>query len=468
MSDSEAAPPRLSRTAFPAPSAPIRIVHLGLGAFHRAHQAWYTAHAHDADGWGIAAFTGRRPDAAEVLAEQGGLYTLIERGPDGDRDEVVTSLVEAVDGADTARLVELFRVPELAVVTLTVTEAGYRLDDAGRPDLADAELSSDLAALRAAIRRGDPLEATTPATTLGRLLTGLESRRRAGGGPLAVVPCDNLPRNGPFVGRGLTEAAREVDDGLARFVSGSVAFVSTSVDRITPRVTEADVDAFNARAERLDRSPVITEPFADWVLSGHFPAGRPAWEDAGARFVDDIEPWERRKLWLLNGAHTLLALAGPARGHETVAEAIGDPVLRGAVAAFWGEAVRHLPAELETAAYRDALLARFDNARIEHRLAQIAQDSDRKVALRIVPVAEAELRAGRTASGCAFALAAWLDSSRSDAAGDPRARIGRLSPLLAGNAGFMRTVMTAPKAGDPSLSTAALRMEDGTPVARLQ
>jgi fructuronate reductase len=429
--------PRLSRTA---PGPPIRIVHLGLGAFHRAHQAWYTAHAHDAAEWGIAAFTGRRPDAAEVLAEQDGLYTLIERGPEGDRDEVVASLVEAVDGADTARVVELFRDPELAVVTLTVTEAGYRLDGDGRPDRADEELTADLAALRTAIRSGGPLEALAPTTTLGRLLTGLESRRLARGGPLAIVPCDNLPRNGPFVGRGVAAAAREVGDDLAGFVADSVAFVSTSVDRITPRVTEADVDAFNARAAWQDRAPVITEPFADWVLSGRFPAGRPAWEDAGARFVDDIEPWERRKLWLLNGAHTLLALAGPPLGHETVAAAIGDPALRAAVAAFWEEAVRHLPAALETTAYRDALLARFDNARIEHRLDQIAQDSERKLALRIVPVAEAELSAGRTASGCAFVLAAWLHSSRGAIAGDPPSRIAALSPVLGDDAGFVQQV----------------------------
>lgn len=442
MSGPEGDRPRLSRTSFPAPSAPIRIVHLGLGAFHRAHQAWYTAHARDAAEWGIAAFTGRRPDAAVVLTEQDGLYTLIERGPDGDRDEIVTSLVEAIDGADTARLVELFRLPDLAVVTLTVTEAGYRLDEEGRPDRADAALAADLAALRTATAGDDPLETLTPVTTLGRLLTGLESRRRSGGGPLAVVPCDNLPDNGPFLRRGLTEAARDVGGDLAGFLASAVTFVSTSVDRITPGVTEADVDAVNATAERLDRSPVITEPFSDWVLSGDFPAGRPAWEDAGARFVDDIEPWERRKLWLLNGAHTLLALAGPPRGHETVAEAIVDPALRSAVTAFWEEAVRHLPAELETTAYRAALLARFENARIEHRLSQIAQDSSRKLALRIVPVAEAELRAGRSASGCAPVFAAWLDSSSPDDGNDPRSRIAAVSPELAADHGFVRSVTT--------------------------
>lgn len=443
MSGPEHAAPLLSRSVFSAPAAPIRIVHLGLGAFHRAHQAWYTAHAHDAPEWGIAAFTGRRPDAAAVLDEQDGLYTLIERGPERDRDEIVTTLVEAADGADTARLVELFRAPALAVITLTVTEAGYRLDAHGRPDPADPELAADLLALRMAIRGGEALAALTPSTTLGRLLTGFESRRRAAGGPLAIVPCDNLPRNGPLLGHGVMEAAQVVSDDLAAFIAGAAAFVSTSVDRITPRTTQADVDAFNARADWHDRSPVITEPFADWVLSGRFPAGRPAWEDAGARFVEDIEPWERRKLWLLNGAHTLLALAGPPRGHETVAEAIADPELRAAVQTFWDEAVRHLPGALDVAAYRRALLARFANARIEHRLAQIAQDSTRKLALRIVPVAEAELGAGRPASGCAFALAAWLDAFGASVAVPPEARLAELSPALARDAGFVGRVVAS-------------------------
>ncbi|MDH2443352.1 mannitol dehydrogenase family protein [Amnibacterium sp. CER49] len=432
--------PRLSRTVVPLPAAPVRIVHLGLGAFHRAHQAWYTTHAHDAADWGIAAFTGRRPHAAAVLAEQDGLYTLIERGPERDRDEVVGSLVEAADGADTARLVDLLSRPRVAVVTLTVTEAGYRSRPDGDPDLDDDGLAADVAALRAAIRAGAPLGVLAPTTTIGRLLAGLEGRRRAGAGPLAVVPCDNIPANGDLARRGVLGAGRAVDDVLAAYVAEAVAYVSTSVDRITPRTTDADVAAFNAHARWRDAAPVITEPFSDWVLSGAFPAGRPAWEDAGARFVDDIEPWERRKLWLLNGAHTLLALAGPPRGHATVASAVRDPVLRSAVERFWDEAARHLPASLDVERYRRSLLERFDNPRIEHRLAQIAEDSERKVRLRVAPVAEAELAAGRPASACAFVVAALLDAADRPPAGAPESVLADVSPALARDAGFVAEV----------------------------
>ncbi len=175
-------PPLLSRADRTTAVPPIRIVHIGLGAFHRAHQAWYTAHATDAAEWGIAAFTGRRPDAAAVLARQDGMYTLVERGPEVDRDETVGSIVEAVDGADTARLANLVADARVVIVTLTVTEAGYRLREDGSPDLADPELATDLDDLRGGIGIDQALSGLSPVTTVGRLLLALESRRRAGGG----------------------------------------------------------------------------------------------------------------------------------------------------------------------------------------------------------------------------------------------------------------------------------------------
>jgi fructuronate reductase len=193
-----------------------------------------------------------------------------------------------------------------------------------------------------------------------------------------------------------------------------VAFVSTSIDRITPKTTADDIAAVTAATGWRDRAPVVTEPFHDWVLSGAFPGGRPVWERAGARFVDDIDPFEQRKLWLLNGAHTLLAYAGSARGHRTVAEAIADPGLREWVDEYWGEAVRHLPAEgLELDAYRAALLRRFDNARIQHLLAQIGQDGTTKLRVRIAPIVKAERAAGREGAASLRVLGAWVAAAMS-------------------------------------------------------
>ncbi|MCW3768287.1 mannitol dehydrogenase family protein [Paenarthrobacter ureafaciens] len=375
---------RLSRTT---PAAPVRIVHLGLGAFHRSHQAWYTQHAGDAGDWGIASFTGRRPDAATVLAAQDGLFTVVERSDAGDSFEVVGSIVEAVDGADVARFLDLLAAPSTAVVTLTITEAAYGLGAADLPVL---------------------LSGGEPTTPIGRLVAGLAARKNHDAGPLAVVSCDNLSDNGTVARNGVLSLAREVDAGLAEWIDANVSFVSTSVDRITPRTTPEDVALVAESCGYLDDAPVVTEPFHNWVLSGGFPAGRPRWEDAGAVFVDDIEPYENRKLWLLNGAHSILAYAGQLRGHATVAEALSDPLCRDAVEDFWDEAARHLPGEeLQVPEYRTALLERFGNSRIAHHLAQIGVDGSTKLRMRAVPVLRAERGDGRTGAAAARMIAAW-------------------------------------------------------------
>ncbi|MBT2553236.1 mannitol dehydrogenase family protein [Arthrobacter sp. ISL-5] len=402
--------PRLTRSVKPAEAAPIRIVHLGLGAFHRSHQAWYTQHAGDSSEWGIASFTGRRPDAAAGLSEQDGLYTLVERADGGDSFEVITSIVEAADGGDVGRLAELIAARRTAVVTLTVTEAAYGLGSDGHLDSTAPAIAADLRLLAAGSATG-----RFPATPLGRLVLALAARRGSGAGPLAVVCCDNLAHNGKVARQAVLGMAEAFDAELAAWIRANISFVSTSVDRITPRTTDADLVAVASACGYRDESPVVTEPFRDWVLSGAFPAGRPRWEDAGATFVDDIEPFENRKLWLLNGAHSLLAYAGQLRGHTTVAQALADPGCREAVEAFWDEAAAHLTgADLRIGDYRAALLARFGNARIAHNLAQIAMDGSTKLRLRAVPVLRAERAAGRTGAAAARMIAAWMDYTRLD------------------------------------------------------
>ena len=387
----------LTRDAAGLPAAPVRLVHLGLGAFHRAHQAWWTAAVDPENEWGIAAFSGRSAGAAEVLARQDGLFTLVERGPERDRPEVVPSIVEAIDGARVDRLAELIAAETTVAATMTVTEAGYGLQ---------------------------------PGAPLARLVVALRARYRAGGAPIAIVPCDNLPDNGAVVRAALLELA---DAELAGWIESSVGFVSTSVDRITPRLADTDLDIAERLGGLADHAPVITEPFRDWTLSGTFPAGRPPWELAGAKFVDDIGPYEKRKLWLLNGAHSLLAALGQVRGHELVAQAITDPVCREAVIEFWAEARRAIDDEsLGLDAYCAALLERFENPRIRHELAQIALDAETKLRLRIVPVARAERAAGWDADGCARAVAAWCALAGG--------RVEDLDGDLAADTGFMSTV----------------------------
>jgi fructuronate reductase len=383
---------------------PVRIVHLGLGGFFRAHQAWYTGAAPDAEQWGIAAFTGRSRRLADLLSAQDGRYTLIVRGPAGDEMTVQHAVVAAHPGSDSASWCNYLAQPQVAVVTLTVTEAAYRSDRDGGLDTADPEVRADLAALA---RGGETV------TVPGRLFAGLAARRAAEAGPLAVVSCDNLPGNGPATERVVTELAQAADPALAAWIRDQVSFVTTMVDRITPRTTTEDVRAVAERTGWADQAPVVTEPFSEWVLSGEFPAGRPAWDAAGARFVDDVHPHETRKLLLLNGGHSLLAYAGSARGHDTIAEAVGDPVCRDWLDQWWDEAARHVP--LPTAdltAYRAALLERFANPRIRHTLAQIAADGSEKLPIRLLPVLRAERAAGRMPAGAVRILAAWIDHLR--------------------------------------------------------
>ena len=383
-------------------AAPVRIVHLGVGSFARAHQAWYTAHAPDADAWGIAAFTGRRPGIARALAPQDGLYTLITRSADGDAFEVVPALA-AVHGADEheAWLGYLAR-PEVAVVTITVTEPGYLAGPDGHLDADRDVVVADVDALGA-----DP---RAPVGTLpARLVAGLLARRAAGAGPVTLLSCDNLPENGEVTRAVVTDLAALVDPTLAGWLDTHVDFATSMVDRITPATTDEDRALVLAAQGYVDAEPVPSEPFSEWVVSGRFPAGRPRWEDAGVRVVDDVSPFEQRKLWLLNGSHSLLAYAGSIRGHTTIDEAVADPACRAEVEAFWDEAGRHLElAGDAVTGYRAALLDRFANPRVRHRLAQIAGDGSTKLRVRTLPPLRAERAAGRLPVGCASALAAWV------------------------------------------------------------
>lgn len=395
------------------PAPPVRLVHLGLGAFARAHLLWFTEQANASvppgERWGVAGFTGRSPRVAETLATQRCLYTLVERGPDGDTAEQVESLVEAHDGTRGARWRALLARPEVGVLTLTVTEAGYRRDATGGLDAQDPDVASDTRLLRRLVA-GRGGSGTAATTAPGKVLDGLRARRAAGAGPIAVVSCDNLPHNGAVLRRVVLDLADAVDPGLAAWVREHVSFVSSMVDRITPATTEQDRRTVRALTGHLDRSPVVAEPFREWVLQGDFPAGRPAWEHAGARFVPDVEPHERRKLWLLNAGHSLLAYGGLHRGHATVAQAFADPDLRTALETLWTEAraVLGLPDD-EVDAALAALRARFGNAGIEHRLDQITRDGAQKIPVRVLAVARARRDAGLpVGTAGAQVVADWL------------------------------------------------------------
>ncbi len=369
---------RLSRHTFESgPTPPVRIVHLGPGAFHRAHQASYTERA--GDGWGIAALTQQSRTALEQLGPQDGLYTVLTRGPERDEASVVSAIAEVLDGTGPSAT-ELLARPEVQVVTLTVTEAGYQPGSAA----------------------------------LRRLLDGLEARRRTAAAPLTLVSCDNLSSNGAVLRRELLAACAGTE--LASYLNAACSFPSTVVDRVTPATTPADLAIVEGLLGMEDRAAVVTEPFSQWVLEDDFRAGRPAWERAGARFVGDVVPFERRKLRLLNAGHSLLAYLGAPRGHAFVHQALADEWVHARLVALWAEARRFLDADPDEEAleYCAELERRWSNERLSHRLEQIAADGSFKLRERIVPTLAAARRAGVDAPACVLVLAGWIVHLRAD------------------------------------------------------
>lgn len=395
----------LNRTTVNAPTAPVRLVHVGLGAFHRAHQVFYTQKA-EADPtdpqWGYASFSGRSAGITPQLTAQDGLYTLVTRSGEGDSPELMTALVEARGADEIGRLVELLADPAVAVVTVTVTEAGYHLNE----DLTLNRESPDIAADLAALRTGElsPLRSAA-----GRIVAGLKARREVQAGGLAVMSCDNIAANGETTRASILGFATELDPDLADWIAGNITFPSTSIDRITPATTDELIADVARETGYEDAVPVVTEPFSSWVIQGEFPAGRPAWENAGAEFVTDIDPFERRKLWLLNGAHSLLAYAGQLKGYRTVDEAIGDIEIRDRVEHLWEDAAEYLKTPgLGISDYKKALIERFQNPRIRHSLAQIGTDGGTKQRMRAVPILKAQRAGNAMGHGAAYSIAAWI------------------------------------------------------------
>ncbi|MBL0935121.1 MAG: mannitol dehydrogenase family protein [Rhizobiaceae bacterium] len=376
------------------------IVHLGLGAFHRAHQAVATDDALEAQGgdWRICAVSLRSTALAEALSPQNGLYTLIERGVDGTRARVIGALSQAIANDPAATLAALCD-PAIKIVTLTVTEKGYGIDRAsGAHDPAHPAVAADLKSPQA------------PSGVLGLLTAALGARRKAGAAPFTVLCCDNLPENGGLLRGGVIGFARAVDPDLADFIAAEVAFPSSMVDRITPAATDrALADAADATG-CTDLAAVETEAFSQWVIEDRFPQGRPAWEAGGAIFVADVTPFKRAKLTMLNGTHSMLAYAGFLSGREFVRDVMEDRDLSALVRRHLNAAAAVLPAlpELELRDYAAALEARFRNPSIDHATYQIAMDGTEKLPQRIFAPARAALAAGRPIRPFAFATAAWM------------------------------------------------------------
>ncbi len=406
----------------------VGIVHLGLGAFHRAHQAVYTDEAIACEGgdWGIVGVSLRSPGVRNELQPQDGLYTVGVREDDRETLRVIGALRRVlVAPEDPAAVIEQLTSPEVRVVTLTITEKGYCLNPAsGRLDEQHAEIAHDCQ------------HPNVPRSAVG-LLGAAIARRAANGAPLTVVSCDNLAGNGVKLGAAIHRYLEITAPAALDWCQRNVSFPSTMVDRIVPAVTDADREHIRATLGLIDRGCVQTEPFSQWIIEDNFTGPRPAWECGGARFVDDLAPFEEMKLRLLNGPHSAIAYLGCLGGYATVAESMAN----GVFAAFIEKLMRNeilpevsAPPGFDLADYVAALQRRFANSALAHRTAQIAMDGSQKLPQRLLPVIRSRLAQGRGIVCLATVIAAWVRYlAGSDLQGrpleihDPLA--GRLRPL---------------------------------------
>lgn len=397
------------------------IVHLGLGAFHRAHQAAYTDAALAASGgdWRITGVSLRSAAPAEALNPQDGLYTLIERSAGGTRARVIGSLARAVAAAlSPGEALGAMTAPATRIVSLTVTEKAYGIDRATRRVVAvHPAIAADLA------------EPRRPGGALGLIVEALRLRRAAGIAPFTVLCCDNLPENGVLLRAGAVDLARRRDPGLADWIAENVGFPATMVDRITPAPTEKTRACAERLTGRRDLAAVETETFSQWVIEERFPQGRPDWEAGGAIFTADVASYERMKLRMLNGAHSLIAYAGGLAGNRHVRAAMADADLARLVARHLGDAaatLKPLPG-IDLDAYAAALTARFANPAIAHETRQIAMDGTQKLPQRLLAPAAEALAQGQSIGCFAFAVAAWMrfvehpETGAPAALDDPRA-----------------------------------------------
>lgn len=406
------------------------VVHLGIGAFHRAHQAVFFDDCLNAGDprWGITAASLRSPDVADRMTPQDGLYTVLVRDGSDQRARIIGAVGEIlVASRDPAALVAALAAPDTHIVTLTITEKGYRLDPAnGALITDDPQVAADIADLSA------------PQTAPGYLVAALAARRAAGLPPFTAISCDNLPHNGARLRDAVLDLAERHDPALAAWIAGEGAFPETMVDRIVPATTDADIAELAARIGVEDRAMVKTEPFTQWVIEDRFCGPRPDF-GPGVQITRSVAPWEEAKLRLLNGAHSGIAYLGGLAGIDHVHEVLADPAARRFVEGLWDEAQTTLspPPELDIAAYRRDLMARFDNPTLRHRTRQIAMDGSQKLPQRLVAPIAARLERGQGIAMLGLAVAAWIrwqggvdDSGAPFAVDDPMAAV--LAARLAG------------------------------------
>ncbi|MDR1118877.1 MAG: mannitol dehydrogenase family protein [Bifidobacteriaceae bacterium] len=423
-------PAHVGRPGYDRSKLKAGIVHLGVGGFHRAHQAMYVdrlAREGLADGWGICGMGVMPQDALmrDALAAQDGLYTLVVKNPDGTRlTRVIGSITEYVHAPDNpAAAVERLADPDIHIVSLTVTEGGYNFHQVtGEFDLTAPAVQADLA------------HPDRPGTVFGLVAAALDLRRSRGLPPFTVMSCDNVQGNGVMARRSFTAYARALDPALADWMDAQVAFPNSMVDRITPRTTDAD----RAELSRLDGIedawPVVCEDFAQWALEDSFSSGRPPFERAGVDVVAGVEPFELMKLRLLNASHQALCYFGHLATYRAVHDAVRDPDIARFLRRYMDQeatpTLEPVPG-VDLEAYKGQLIERFGNANVADTVARLCAESSDRIPKWLMPVVRINLAAGRPVALAAAVVASWARYAEGvDEQGAPIEVVDRLAPRL--------------------------------------
>ncbi|WP_024556305.1 mannitol dehydrogenase family protein [Franconibacter pulveris 1160] len=381
-----------------------RIVHFGFGAFHRAHQALLTDRVLNQQGgdWGIceiSLFSGDK--LMSDLRAQDHLYTVLEKGADGNQAYLIGAVKECLnaklDGMEA--IVEKFCEPQVAIVSLTITEKGYCIDPAtGKLDTRNERIVHDLE---------NPHQ---PHSAPGLLVEALHRRRERGLAPFTVLSCDNIPDNGHVVRQAVLGMAQKRSPELAQWIGEHVTFPATMVDRIVPAATPESLAEIADALGVEDPCAISAEPFIQWVIEDNFVAGRPAWETAGVQLVEDVQPWEQMKLRMLNGSHSFLAYLGYLAGYQHISDCMQDARFRQAARQLMlkEQAPTLRITGVDLTAYADSLIARFSNPALKHRTWQIAMDGSQKLPQRMLESIRWHLQHGGDWSLLALGVAGWM------------------------------------------------------------
>jgi fructuronate reductase len=407
------------------------IAHIGIGAFHKAHQAVFTHDLLNLQGgdWRITAISLRNPTARDQLAPQDGLYTLVEKSDGKINYRLISSVAKVlVAPEDPAAVIALLAQESTKVVTLTITEKGY-CQTQGALDIQHPDICADL---------NNP---SAPTSMPGFIVAACAQRRAQQRAGFSVISCDNLPHNGRIARAVVLGFAEQIDSELAAWISANISFCNSMVDRIVPATTAADIAATAEHLGLGDEATVVSEPFRQWVIEDNFCNQRPRWEAVGALIVKDVTPYETMKLRLLNGSHSTLAYLGFLSGYDFIHQAIADPELLALTKKLMDEEVSatlNVPKGFDLESYKQNIRARFSNSLVPYRTTQVANDGSQKLPQRLLLAASELLQIGAYPTTIALIVAAWFrfleaedSQGKSMEINDPMAKI--LTPIARGN-----------------------------------